>query len=128
MNTKKKILVMDDDQKIVLALAARLRSAGYEVLTASNGLKGLLVAVEESPDLLIMDIWMPAGMGFSVAQRLQDMHITIPIIFISGSRLEGIRDMADELGAVAFLEKPYDAEELLNTVADALKARELETV
>jgi CheY-like chemotaxis protein len=72
-----------------------------------------------------MDIWMPVGIGFSVAQRLQSLGITgIPIIFITASKLKGLRDTVSQLGAVAFFEKPYDSKELLKTIADELRKQE----
>jgi len=119
MNDKaKKILVMEDDQRIIAALAIRLESAGYQVLTAPDGFKGLKLTVDERPDLIIMDIWMPVGVGFSVAQRLQTMGFEgIPIIFITGSKLAGLRETAEELGAAAFFEKPYDPTELLGKIS-----------
>ena len=55
----KKILIMEDDNKIAAALAIRLEAAGYEVLTAPDGLDGLKLALEDHPDLILTDIWMP---------------------------------------------------------------------
>ncbi len=117
----KKILLMEDDANIAAALAIRLEAAGYNVLTAPDGFSGLKLALNDRPDLLLMDIWMPVGLGFSVAQRLQKMGLAgTPIIFITASKVQGLREIAKELGAVAFLEKPYDPEELLDIVAQAL--------
>jgi CheY-like chemotaxis protein len=74
-----------------------------------------------------MDIWMPVGIGFSVAQRLRDLGLTgIPIIFITASKLKGLKETADELGGVAFFEKPYDPRELMEAVARALKGEKQE--
>src|SRR5438093_13786843 len=104
----KKILVIEDDKKITAALAIRLETAGYAVRTASNGLEGLKLVLDERPDLILMDIWMPVGLGFSVAQRLRSLGLAgIPIIFITASKLNGLAEAAKELGAVAFFEKPY---------------------
>ena len=111
---------MEDDPKIAAALTIRLRAAGYEVTMAADGWQGLQLAVISSPDLLIMDIWMPVGLGFSVAERLQSLGLEhIPVIFITASRLKGLREAAEELGAVAFFEKPYDSQELLEAVSRA---------
>ena len=64
---------------------------------------------------------MPVGLGFSVAQRLHSMGLSgIPIIFITASKLKGLRETAESLGAVAFFEKPYDADQLLAAVARGL--------
>ena len=118
----KKILIMEDDNKIATALAIRLEAAGYEVLTAPDGLDGLKLALEDRPDLILTDIWMPVGTGFSVAQRLKDLGLTgIPLIFITASKLKGLREAAQKLGGAAFFEKPYDPEELLAAVAKALE-------
>ena len=87
----KKILVVEDDAKIAAALAIRLEAAGYSVSTAPDGVAGLKLAVEQKPDLLLMDIWMPVGLGFSVAQRMQGLGLKgIPIIFITASRARGL--------------------------------------
>jgi DNA-binding response OmpR family regulator len=120
---KKKILVIDDDPKIVQALQIRLKSAGYEVLTAADGVYGLHLAREGKPDLVILDIMMPVGGGFSVAHRLREQALEVPVIFITASKQAGLREMANHLGTVGFLEKPYEPEELLAAVAKALPAQ-----
>lgn len=118
---KKKILVMDDDPKILAALVVRLESAGYEVLTAPDGFQGLKLAVNERPDLLLMDIWMPVGLGLSVAERLRSLGLAgIPMIFMTASKAQNLKSAALSQGAIAFFEKPYDPVKLLQTIADAL--------
>ena len=117
----KKVLILEDDARITAALAIRLTAAGYDVSTASDGLQGIHQAVKDPPDLLLMDIWMPVGLGLSVAQRLKEVGLGgIPIIFITASKLKGLREAALRMGAVAFFEKPYDPEKLLAAVAQAL--------
>jgi len=126
---RKKILVVEDDWRISTALTIRLDAAGYHVLTAANGFEGLQRAVDGGPDLIIMDIWMPVGLGFSVAQRLQMLGLQkIPVIFITGSKLEGLKKAAVALGAAAFFEKPYDAAQLLQTVDQLLQAADREDI
>ena len=121
MKEKKRILVMEDDQKIATALSIRLGAAGYDVKTVPNGFDGLKLAMQFHPNLLVMDIWMPVGLGFSVAQRLQSLGLgEVPMIFITASKLSGLRETAEDLGAYAFFEKPYDSAQLLDTVAKAL--------
>jgi DNA-binding response OmpR family regulator len=118
----KKVLVIEDDKKIAAALGIRLEAAGYHVMTAPDGFSGLKLALETRPDLILMDIWMPVGMGFSVVQRLQSLGLGgIPIIFITASKLKGLRKTAEKLGAIAFFEKPYNADELLAAVAEGLQ-------
>jgi two-component system KDP operon response regulator KdpE len=118
----KKILVIEDDKKIATALAIRLEAVGYQVMTAPDGFSGLKLAIEIIPDLIVMDIWMPVGMGFSVVQRLRSLGLEgVPIIFITASKLKGLRKTAEKLGAIAFFEKPYVADELLAAVAQGLQ-------
>ena len=121
----KRILIVEDDARIATALGVRLEAAGYCVLMAPDGFRGLQLALTWQPDLIIMDIWMPVGIGFSVAQRLHGLGVTgIPIIFITASKLKGLRETVSQLGAVAFFEKPYDTKELLRTVADELRKKD----
>ena len=120
----KKILIIEDDTKIAAALAIRLEAAGYAALTAPDGLAGLKLALESKPDLILMDIWMPVGIGFSVAQRLHSLGLSgVPIIFITASKIKGLRKTAEKLGAVTFFEKPYDSEQLLAAVRQGLNAK-----
>jgi DNA-binding response OmpR family regulator len=124
MNPRNQILLIEDDIRLATALAVRLNAAGYEVLRAADGVQGLRLALDHHPDLIIMDIWMPVGLGFSVAQRLQGLGLgDIPIIVMTASKLEGLQQAAKSLGAVAFFEKPYRAEELLETIARVLRPR-----
>lgn len=123
---KKKILVLEDDPKIATALAVRLEAAGYDVFTAPDDAQGLKIALNSNtrPDLILMDIWMPIGLGLSVAQRLRDLGFQhIPVIFVTASRLKGLREAAAQLGAAGYFEKPYDAEELLLAIQRALEPR-----
>ena len=113
----KKILVVEDDTKIAAALRIRLEAAGYEVVTAGDGFSGLKMTMTHTPNLILLDIMMPVGMGFSVAERLKSLGMgEIPIIFITASKRAGLRKTAQQLGAAGFFEKPYDAEELLSAI------------
>ena len=123
MGQKKKILIVDDERDIVKAVMIRLQGAGYEVVTAFDGAQGVFMAHKEKPDLIILDIRMPAGNGFSVAQRLKrSMHtFTIPVIFLTGSPEKNAEKKAMSLGARFYIKKPYDPEELLDAVKRALE-------
>lgn len=113
----KKILVVEDDARIAEALNIRLRAAGYEVVIAGDGFSGLKMTMTHRPHLILLDIMMPVGMGFSVAERLKDLGLgEIPIIFITASKRAGLRKTAQQLGAAGFFEKPYDANELMAAV------------
>jgi DNA-binding response OmpR family regulator len=123
MGQKKKILIVDDERDIVKALMIRLQGAGYEVVTAFDGAQGVFMAHKEKPDLIILDIRMPAGDGFSVAQRLKrSTHtFTIPVIFLTGSPETNAEEKARVLGARFYIKKPYDPEELLDAIKRALE-------
>jgi len=123
MGEKKKILIVDDERDIVKGLMIRLQGAGYNVVTAFDGAQGVFMAHKEKPDLIILDIRMPAGNGFSVAQRLKrSMHtFTIPVIFLTGSPEKNAEEKAMALGARFYIKKPYDPEELLDAIKRALE-------
>ena len=123
MGQKKKILIVDDERDIIKALMIRLQGAGYDVVTAFDGAQGVFMAHKEKPDLIILDIRMPAGNGFSVAQRLKrSIHtFTIPVIFLTGSPDKDAEEKAMALGARFYIKKPYDPEELLDAIRRALE-------
>lgn len=119
---RKTILAVDDDPHILKALQLRLTSAGYHVLTASDGSSALSLTAVMKPDLVITDIWMPVGAGFSLAYRLKQTMPEVPFIFLTASKKPELKAMAAQLGAAAFLEKPYEPEVLLEAIRSALEA------
>ena len=118
-----KILIVEDDRKIATAIAVRLKAEGFEVEIAMDAVMGVSTARRVEPDLVILDISMPAGDGFIVAERLRGLVQTMstPFIFLTASKQPGLRERAREMGA-DFLEKPYEAAELVATVKNALAA------
>ncbi len=117
-----KILIVEDDPKILRALALRLRAGGYTTLTAADALSGVSIAVRNKPDLLILDINMPAGSGLDILDKVRshpDMPL-IPAIFLTASKDPNYRVKASELGAHDFVEKPFSPVDLLDTVESAL--------
>jgi len=123
MGEKKKILIVDDERDIVKALTIRLRGAGYDVVPAFDGAQGVFMAHKEKPDLVILDVRMPAGNGFSVAQKLKHSLQTsaIPVIFLTGSPEKNAEERAMATGARFYIKKPYDSEELLDAIKRALE-------
>ena len=120
----KTILVLDDDEQSVEIAAAHLHSAGYKVFTASDGFAGLKLIARQQPDLILSDIWMPIGTGFSLAQRLDELGLSnIPIILLTAGTEPGLQDAALRSGASAFFEKPYDSRELLAAISEILEYR-----
>jgi DNA-binding response OmpR family regulator len=119
--TAKSILIVEDDPKIGLGLAIRMKAAGLEAIVADDALSGVRSAVALRPDLVLLDISLPAGDGFSVAEAIQRIIPTpTPMIFLTASKLPELRRKAFQLGAVGFFEKPYDSAILLAAVKRAL--------
>lgn len=125
MARRKKILIVDDERDIVKVLTLRLQSSGYNTVVAFDGVQGVFMAHKERPQLIILDIRMPAGDGFSVAEKLKESKRTnrIPMIFLTGSPEKSAEERAKELGARYFIKKPYDPEELLDAVRRALETK-----
>lgn len=118
----KTVLMVEDDHKVSLALGIRLKSMGYEVETASDAVSAISQAKKCKPDVVLVDINLPGGDGFLVAQRLKTLVQTsvTPLIFITASKKPGLKERAEELGAVAFLEKPFGATELADAIEMSL--------
>lgn len=117
------ILIVEDVAYILELLEATLRIKGYEVVTARNGEEALEKIAQSRPALILTDILMPELDGFELAQKIRSDPKTcdIPIVFISATYVtEEDRQFALRLGAVRFLEKPVEAQELLLTVAEVL--------
>ena len=118
----KRILVADDDKDLVMALAIRLRAAGYDVISAHDGEEAYQLAVENKPDLIILDVRMPAGGGFSSIDRLKHSLTTrnIPVIFLTAFDDEQMREEGRKLGAAGFFRKPFDDAEFMAVIAEVM--------
>ena len=117
------ILVADDDKAFTAAISARLTNLGYHVVVAHDGYMALDAALKHSPDLLILDINMPAGDGFSVVDRLRkrdEVSHTVPLIIVSGESSAVRRSEAHRHGAFGYLSKPFESGDLVTMVRQAL--------
>jgi len=114
----KTVLVVDDDEDIVKSLGIRLGQEGYKVFAAQDANQAVMQAHKIKPDLLVLDIGMPAGSGFTVMQNLSNsMHTqTIPVIMLTALDDEETRDKTKNLGALGYFVKPYNFDELLFAV------------
>ena len=121
----KKALIVEDNPKSAKEMAIRLQAAGYEV-TAAPGDMTAGAAAGIQPDLARLEISVPAGNGFTVAEKVQELvAAATPIIFLTASKQPGLRQKARNLGAAGFFEKPYDADELLAAIERALSESEV---
>jgi DNA-binding response OmpR family regulator len=133
----KKILIVEDDQKIAMALVIRLKANGYNASIAPDAIAGASQARVLKPDLILLDISLPGGDGFQLAETFLRMPETngTPVIFITASKNPELMQKVMELGAIGLFEKPFDTEKLLgsiddkfNRMADLLNARESSAV
>lgn len=117
-----KILVVDDDPGVQRFLRHALENAGYLVLSAENGLSGLLSAQEEKPDLTLLDVMLPGLDGLEVCHRLKTDEATskLPVVMLSAKQRETDRDAGGRVGADRYLAKPVELAELLDTVREML--------
>ncbi|MBT8403964.1 MAG: response regulator [Gemmatimonadetes bacterium] len=119
---RRKILLVEDNPDIARGLAIRLKGKGYDIVGARDATVAMTMAVKERPDVVIMDIGLPGGDGHLVHDRLGRNANTaaIPVIFLTARAQPESMQRALEAGAVAYLTKPYRAEELLSAVEMAL--------
>ena len=118
----KKILIVDDDEYLLLGLAAKLKANGYAVITAMDGVAAVAAARREVPDLIILDLGLPAGDGFLVLERLRAMNdlVATPVIVLSAWDPTSNKQRSLKAGAVAFFQKPPDNREFLSAIRHAL--------
>lgn len=119
---KQKILIVDDDPDLRRALNVRLRANQYETSYAADGFSAIAMAQKERPDLIILDVGLPAGDGFVVLERLrQNASLScIPVIVLTARDPQSTQDKIIQAGATAFFQKPADNSELLNTIRSVL--------
>jgi len=111
------ILVVDDDETILLSVAELLELEGFTVATASNGLEALDVTRERQPSLVLLDMRMPILDGWAYARALTEQGLPRPKIVIMTAAHDAHR-WADEIGADAYLPKPFEADQLIDTVTE----------
>ncbi len=119
----RRILVVDDEDAIRRSLEKILRYEGYDVVLAANGSQGVNLALQEQPDLVLLDIKMPRMDGIEVLQTLLKQGTRAPVVMISGHGTIQTAVEATKLGAFDFLEKPLDRERLLITLRNALEKK-----
>jgi DNA-binding NtrC family response regulator len=117
------ILIVDDDETIRSVLLSLFREEGYRVQTAENGRQALEVLDRVDCAVLLTDLKMPIMDGLELARVLRDQEIEIPLVVMTA--VGGISPRALEMGAAAYIEKPFDFDSLLETVGEVVQeARE----
>ncbi|HBY21447.1 MAG: DNA-binding response regulator [Clostridiales bacterium GWE2_32_10] len=113
---EQKVLVVDDEKAIVDILVFNLQKEGYNVITASDGEEGLNKALNENPDLIILDVMMPKLDGIGVCKQIRQKNITTPIIMVTAKADEVDKILGLELGADDYVTKPFSVRELMARV------------
>jgi DNA-binding response OmpR family regulator len=108
------ILVVDDDPEILAMLRDFLESEGLAVRTASNGEEALDALGQMTPSLILLDMRMPVLDGWGFAKEFRERHHTYPIVVMTAA--ESARRWAEEIGATGYIAKPFDVNELLQTI------------
>lgn len=119
----KKILVVDDEPELVAMVKMRLEANQYQVVTATDGAEGLAKALEELPDLILLDIAMPKMDGLQVLRQLKHDRRTrrIPVIMLTASGGSSAIMDSQELQAADYFIKPFDSQELLALIQRYLR-------
>lgn len=120
-HTKRRVLVVEDDDSIALGLRINLESEGYTVDVAEDGERGLELVRAESPDLVILDVMLPRMNGLEVLQTIRREGRQMPIIILSARNAEMDKVTGLELGAEDYVAKPFSLAELLARVRAALR-------
>jgi two-component system nitrogen regulation response regulator NtrX len=120
------ILIVDDEPFILQSLGGLLSDEGYEVITASNGYEALKIIDAQSPDLVVLDIWMPGIDGIETLREIKKNHPFLPVVIITGHGNIETAVTATKLGAFDMIEKPLSIEKVIVTINNALNFKRLE--
>ena len=123
---KKKILIIEDEQDMARLLVISLKSLNYGIVVATDGTQGVQLAHNERPDLIILDLMLPAGDGLSVLENIRlSLYLRyIPVIILTGMKNEEYKRKVIEKGVDAYFEKPYESNELLDAIKKLLQNKE----
>jgi len=123
----KKILVVEDERNIVDILTFNLAREGYDTLEAMDGAAGLRLALEQDPDLILLDLMLPKMDGFQVCRTLRERGRATPIIMLTAREEETDKVLGLELGADDYITKPFSMRELMARVKSNIRRTEMLT-
>ncbi len=123
----KKVLVVDDEQSIIDVLVYNLKKEGYETLEATDGITAVNIALEQKPDLMLLDIMLPKLDGLSVCKRVKN-YLNIPILMLTAKDAEIDKIVGLELGADDYITKPFSVRELMARVKANLRKNEMSNI
>jgi len=119
----KKILIVEDEVDLVKALQMRLADWKHETVVAIDAYEGTKLAMDQKPDLIILDLMLPAGGGISTLKNIRNSSKVrfIPVIILTGMKDEAVKRRVIELGVSAYIEKPYKDEDLKSAIDKCLQ-------
>jgi two-component system alkaline phosphatase synthesis response regulator PhoP len=120
--SKKRILVVDDEKELTDLIKVRLESNGFQAIVAYDGQEGLTKAKKEKPDLIILDLMLPKMDGYKVCRMLKfdEKYRKIPIILFTARAQEADVKLGQEVGADAYITKPFESKVLLDKIQELL--------
>ena len=116
MDEKKRVLIVDDEKNIVNILKFNLQKEGYDTLEAYDGEAGLQLALQENPDLILLDVMLPKMIGWDVCKKLRETGSSIPVIILTAREEEEDKVLGLEIGADDYITKPFSTRELMARV------------
>jgi FixJ family two-component response regulator len=119
------IAVVEDADSVRKAFRRLLRSAGLSVDTYASGEEFLLTMPDRLPDCLLLDFQLPGMSGLAVQSRLRESGLTVAVVFITTTEGSEAQEQAMQCGATAWLRKPVDHQELVDTIAQALSGKNI---
>lgn len=120
-DSKKKILIVDDEPSIQDLLVFNLEKEGYKTMTASDGEEGITLALSQNPDLILLDVMLPKADGLTVCKRIRQTMSKVPIIMLSAKGEEIDKILGLEIGADDYMTKPFSIRELIARVKANLR-------
>lgn len=114
----KKILVIDDEPRLLKAITIRLKASDYEVITGQDGAEGLEKAKSLNPDLIVLDILMPKMDGYEVCRLLKfdEKYKSIPVIMLTAKAQDIDKAMGKKVGADDYITKPFETQDLVDKI------------
>lgn len=125
-----KILIVEDEEDVASLLKKRLEMAGYKKIeNATDGIQAVQSIHQFQPDLVLLDILLPGGSGYSVLRKVKMSSRTreIPVIVITSLRTPGLKEQMEREGVLGFFQKPYKNEELLQKIQEAIGPADVQT-
>ena len=117
MNSRQRILLVDDNPENLEVLSARLRALGYGTTVVFDGLQAIESVRRSTPDVIVLDVMMPEMNGFQVCRTIREIGVTVPIVMLTGKADPADRFWAKQCGASVFLCKPVDPVVVVRQIA-----------